>query len=904
MTHIRRFKYLILFSITLLYCSAHHVSAAKQNYLKADNKEISYDVITNKSEDNKASLAIFFDKGANTEMADEKGFTHCLEHMMFQGTTNFPKDSIIRYNESMGGKVGLTFNAYTGASGVTLKIENITLKDNKIPDAYFIFLSDIINNLTLDETTLEEQKKIITEELLLKDNKENKTIQAIQFWKTPDAKEIKESFVLGTQEQIKNITKDKLETFYTKWIKNCNINIVAIGDIDDEETSDKIETYFANVNYGTIFTPIPVSKYKRYDDYPIQVKEFPYHTELYKITSDIPIFIDRTGTDIDIVIKERLLNALLTRRFLTWRKDLSKYYYAFEMQPETSQNGIEVNIKYIPTLGKEIEMHKHLLARLNELYQKGFTASEMRTAKQFIDYSLSHNYIEISNSSILSYYEYYLRNRLVYYSDKELHTYFTVKRARYNVKDINPFFISKANTTPTYLYHIGKTQNKVNLEEVKYFYSSPKDKSIESKNQPKASFDRIKFEKAQIIHTDTIDDQNITIWSLSNNMKVVYKYIKSYTNTLYLNAYKKQTETVLDNLICYAMNQNYGLQNKDFYDELKGYTLQFISSPEYAFIYARIHKTSINKVFQMLTERQNPKNFTVADFEKMKKEYIQHIENFTSIETQIIETADQLTNTKHIAINHELKEIPKVSYHDFMDRYQKHFTDFNNYEFQMIGDIKPKAMRRLIKQYLAMIPKSEKQEISANHISENITQPLLQDSISIKSDLTKQSHIKYRIVSPLKYSLTNKMCAYIYCEIMEQRFSKKLRAEHQLVYTANTGETFLNPFNQTCEIDFDITLQNKNKYKASQLMDLEQKRSITKEEFDIVMKQLEEPLNDYHKDISNFYKIFFNRYFTDHTSYKTPIDIQKEIEQIDYDTLLGWMALWKGKERIIKVYVN
>ncbi|MDC1106824.1 insulinase family protein, partial [Prolixibacteraceae bacterium] len=402
MTDLRHLKYLILFSITLLQCFVHQASAADQNYLNADNKEISYDVITNKSEGNKASLAIFFDKGANAESEAEKGFTHCLEHMMFEGTINFPKDSIVQYNKNMGGKMGLNFNAETHANGVTLQIDNITLVNNKIPDAYVIFFSDIINNLTLEETVLEKQKKIIIEELLLGGNRIHQTREDIDNWQCPERRENNSSYILGTKEQIENITKQKISHFYNQWIKDCKIKIVAVGDINQELTTDQIETYFPKIDQKTIFVQSPTHSYQKYDDHPVQIKEFPINTEIFFIDTPLPSIQTNFHNDIELITTLDVIQLLVSIRNKQWVQELSGFYEYLSIEPIVGTSlGLTIRVQYLPKLGKEEEMHKHLLTRLRELLEDGFTSKELRQAKRSYNDILTHQQYQLINKEIL-----------------------------------------------------------------------------------------------------------------------------------------------------------------------------------------------------------------------------------------------------------------------------------------------------------------------------------------------------------------------------------------------------------------------------------------------------------------------------------------------------------------------
>ena len=51
--------------------------------------------------------------GSVNEEENQRGLAHFLEHMCFNGTENFPGNSLISYLESIGVKFGAHLNAYT-----------------------------------------------------------------------------------------------------------------------------------------------------------------------------------------------------------------------------------------------------------------------------------------------------------------------------------------------------------------------------------------------------------------------------------------------------------------------------------------------------------------------------------------------------------------------------------------------------------------------------------------------------------------------------------------------------------------------------------------------------------------------------------------------------------------------
>ena len=79
---------------------------------KLDNG-LTYYIRYNNWPENRAEFYIAQRVGSIQEDENQRGLAHFLEHMCFNGTQNYPGDSILRYCESIGVKFGTDINAYT-----------------------------------------------------------------------------------------------------------------------------------------------------------------------------------------------------------------------------------------------------------------------------------------------------------------------------------------------------------------------------------------------------------------------------------------------------------------------------------------------------------------------------------------------------------------------------------------------------------------------------------------------------------------------------------------------------------------------------------------------------------------------------------------------------------------------
>ena len=74
---------------------------------------LTYYIRHNELPEDRADFYIAQKVGSILEEDNQRGLAHFLEHMCFNGTTNFPGKGIINWLESIGVKFGVNLNAYT-----------------------------------------------------------------------------------------------------------------------------------------------------------------------------------------------------------------------------------------------------------------------------------------------------------------------------------------------------------------------------------------------------------------------------------------------------------------------------------------------------------------------------------------------------------------------------------------------------------------------------------------------------------------------------------------------------------------------------------------------------------------------------------------------------------------------
>lgn len=106
--------FVVLFVVLLPLAASAQVIKTDANVRVGKLKNgLTYYIRYNNRPENRADFYIAQKVGSVNEDESQRGLAHFLEHMCFNGTKNFPGNSVISYMETLGVKFGADLNAYT-----------------------------------------------------------------------------------------------------------------------------------------------------------------------------------------------------------------------------------------------------------------------------------------------------------------------------------------------------------------------------------------------------------------------------------------------------------------------------------------------------------------------------------------------------------------------------------------------------------------------------------------------------------------------------------------------------------------------------------------------------------------------------------------------------------------------
>ncbi len=183
------------------------------------------------------NLLLLYKVGSKNEPEGMHGFAHLFEHLMFEGSKNYPKGMY----DSICAKNGGTNNAYTTYDWT---MYYMILPKNSI-EIGLQLEADRLYNLNLTQEALENQQSVVTEEI-----KQVVFNQPYGQWRDIQAKTAypkNNSYnweVHGLIEDVQNATLKKCEDFHNYYYVPENMKIVITGDYEEEEIFKIVNNHF------------------------------------------------------------------------------------------------------------------------------------------------------------------------------------------------------------------------------------------------------------------------------------------------------------------------------------------------------------------------------------------------------------------------------------------------------------------------------------------------------------------------------------------------------------------------------------------------------------------------------------------------------------------------------------
>lgn len=211
---------------------------------KLDNG-LTYYIRHNEYPKNQVDFYIAQKVGSILEEDDQRGLAHFLEHMCFNGTKNFPGNSMVKWLESVGVKFGYNLNAYTSIDETVYRISSVPTRIG-VQDSCLMILSDWADGLLLNGKDIDEERAVIHEEWRSQLPPNMRILEKLLPELYPDSR-YGHRLPIGTMEVVDHFPHQALRDYYEKWYRPDLQGIVVVGDIDVDRIEGKIKELFSKI---------------------------------------------------------------------------------------------------------------------------------------------------------------------------------------------------------------------------------------------------------------------------------------------------------------------------------------------------------------------------------------------------------------------------------------------------------------------------------------------------------------------------------------------------------------------------------------------------------------------------------------------------------------------------------
>jgi zinc protease len=279
-----------------------------------------YVIRPNSTPSNQVSIWLHIGTGSINETDEERGLAHFLEHMAFDGTDYFPPGAMNDKLREMGLTIGVHENAFTTFDQTTFQLNLPSATPQNINTA-LLCLSQIAYHMTIPQSQIEKEKKVVLEELRARSGPQQRTMKkTLSTLFTGD--KLGQRDVIGTEQAIRSFTREEALDFYRRGYRPEKSTLLVVGDIDPATLEKLIPTYFADWQPAAqkeVAKDESISSSSSQHEQVITDPELA--TAQVTITSVTPPRPLKTEDDVRKLVVERLADWLLQNRLETMIKN-------------------------------------------------------------------------------------------------------------------------------------------------------------------------------------------------------------------------------------------------------------------------------------------------------------------------------------------------------------------------------------------------------------------------------------------------------------------------------------------------------------------------------------------------------------------------------------------------------
>jgi len=684
-----------------------------------------YYIKKNLKPENRAQLHLVVNAGSVLEDDNQQGLAHFCEHMAFNGTKNFKKHEIVDYLESIGMQFGPEINAYTSFDETVYMLE-IPTDSAFIMEKGLQILKDWAYQISFENEEIDKERGVIIEEWRLGRGAERR------MWDKQYPVLFKNSqyavrLPIGEKTILETFDYETLKSFYRDWYRPDLMAVIAVGDFDIKWIEGLIKKYFENL------TNVRHERERKL--FPVPDNEEP----LFSIVTDpeatrtnVSLYFkhdpkpDITVADYRRGIMENLYNNMLNTRLqeLTQQAD-PPFLYGYSAEGRIVRTK---SVYFLTAIVKETGLEHGLTALLteaNRVRKFGFTQSELdRMKKETIRY-MERAFKERDKTNSISYAREFTRNFLQQEPIPGIEYELLLTRKYIDgieLSEINQLaeeWLSKKNrvvlvrapekeglTIPTE-ENLQAIFEDVDHKELEPYIDKVSDLPLVAKLPT----------PGKIVSEEKINELEVTIWKLSNGVRVISKPTDFKNDEIRFNSYSFGGHSLASDADFIAaitatdVVSEGGVGTFTLIELQKKLAGKMVSvNPWISTVTEGISgegsPADIETMFQLIyLYFTAPRKDTTAYMAYLSK-FKGYLENRNARPESAFQDTLQLTlaSYHHRARPWSLDLLREMDLQKSFEFYKKRFANAGDFSFFFVGNFDPEKLKQYAEQYLAALP--------------------------------------------------------------------------------------------------------------------------------------------------------------------------------------------------------
>jgi zinc protease len=769
---------------------------------------LTYYIRRNVKPENKVELRLVVNAGSVLERNDQQGVAHFLEHMAFNGTKNFPKNQLTEYLQKSGVRFGADLNASTSFDE-TIYMLPLSTKDAKVLSNGYQVIRDWAGNLLLDQSEIDKERGIILEEKRMRQGAGMRGITKY-FPVLTNGSMYGERIPIGKEDIIKTAPRKVFSDFYTDWYRPNNMAVIAVGDIDVNQTEATIKKLFSDLKNPakapTHPAIIPIQWHKA--DKAFVVTDDENTNNILQLYIGLHKQEDQTKwSAYGNSLQNQMISSLFGDRLSEYSLQAKSPIGFGNISLETGQfRGYVANSIFALVKTNTKDVLNTMVAEVLKAKQFGFTKAEFERAKKDIAKNYEDMDAEKDKTESASFAREYGSNFLnnepapgieaeKKYTDQYLST-LTLEKINMVVAKINldepTFILYNANTNAKEL----PTESALLMD-----YTNAKKQVVvayEEKAVSKDLMDKVPV-PGTVLKTTTNTDLVTKNFELSNGIKVIYKKTDFKNDEILLKGYQwgglsnlTEKEAQLSFYLQLINQLGVGSHNaSELQKMMSGVKASaFLSANNNTLsVFGNAAVTDFEKMLQLLHLKLTNINFDAEEIAGIKSSFAQQIGNFKK--NPSIKFNDTLNRfrynfNKRISSFPEISEIEQVNTDEVKNVYLKLINNLRGLTLIFVGNINEGSFQTLVEKYIASIP-TRTETVTLNKA--NILKPIKgKNNFLINGGKENKSEINLSYYGDIETFDDKENMSYgLLAEVLQMKTTEKLREEMGGTYSPRVG---------------------------------------------------------------------------------------------------------------------